>query len=36
MYTFENSAHSPFLEEKDRFMKILDKDVIGFNEIIKS
>lgn len=31
MYTFENSAHSPFLEEQAKFMEILENDVIGVN-----
>src|SRR5699024_3547896 len=31
MYTFENSAHSPFLEDKERFIQILKNDVLGFS-----
>ncbi|WP_026909099.1 alpha/beta fold hydrolase [Paucisalibacillus globulus] len=29
IYTFENAAHSPFIEEKERFIHILKKDVLG-------
>ncbi|QKS70315.1 alpha/beta hydrolase [Paenalkalicoccus suaedae] len=28
-FTFENSAHSPYLEEKERFMEILREEVLG-------
>ncbi len=28
-YTFEESAHSPFLENTTRFMEILQKDILG-------
>lgn len=28
-YTFEKSAHSPFLEEPERFMEIVVRDVLG-------
>ncbi|MFC4403785.1 alpha/beta fold hydrolase [Gracilibacillus xinjiangensis] len=31
-YTFENSAHSPFLEEKERFAVILETDVLGMGD----
>ncbi len=27
-YTFENSAHGPLFEEPERFMEILEKDVL--------
>jgi pimeloyl-ACP methyl ester carboxylesterase len=30
-YTFENSAHSPFFEEPDKFRMILKQDVLGGN-----
>lgn len=29
MYTFEHSAHSPFVEEQERFMEVLVEDVVG-------
>lgn len=28
-YTFEHSAHSPFLEEPEKFLKIMKEDVLG-------
>lgn len=28
-YTFDNSAHSPFLEEKELFYNIIKKDILG-------
>lgn len=31
-YTFENSAHSPFVEEKERFIQILKTDVRGLSD----
>ncbi|WP_042149736.1 alpha/beta fold hydrolase [Paucisalibacillus sp. EB02] len=30
-YTFENAAHSPFIEEKERFIQILKTDVLGLS-----
>ena len=32
LYTFETSAHSPFLEDKERFLQILKNDVLGSHE----
>ena len=32
LYTFENSAHSPFVEENERFEHILKTDVLGFRD----
>ncbi|BAC15300.1 hypothetical conserved protein [Oceanobacillus iheyensis HTE831] len=29
MYTFEHSAHSPFVEEQEKFMEVLVEDVVG-------
>jgi pimeloyl-ACP methyl ester carboxylesterase len=31
-YTFENSAHSPFMEEPQRFIEIVIRDVLGLKE----
>ena len=31
-YTFDHSAHSPFLEEKELFYKIVEKDVLGSHQ----
>lgn len=28
MYTFENSAHSPFLEEQEKFMNVFKEDIL--------
>lgn len=34
-YTFENSAHSPFMEEPQRFFQIITEDILGIKNMEK-